>query len=105
MDVATGIVIAILVYIAIQVTIGLKRGDNPLICSTCGTCGKAKTVTKGSMGLEFVLWLCFLVPGLIYSIWRLTTRHDVCGACGANSLVPLSSPVGRELAAKYQEIP
>jgi len=36
------------------------------------------TVTKGHFALEFVLWLCFLVPGIIYSIWRLTTRRETC---------------------------
>lgn len=65
------------------------------ICTTCGAQGIPKTRVKGSIGIEIVLWLCFLVPGLIYSIWRLTTKEKVCSTCGANTLVPIDSPVGR----------
>lgn len=72
-----------------------------LICATCGTQGKPKLETRGSFFIEVILWLCFLVPGIIYSIWRLTTRRPVCKTCGSNQMVPLSSPAGRELAAKY----
>ena len=69
-----------------------------VICKDCGTVNKVKTVTRGSMGVELILWLCFLVPGLIYSIWRLTTRHEACAACGGISLLPVTSPIGAALA-------
>ena len=72
-----------------------------IICSSCGTQGKPRTVTKGSIFIEIILWLFMLLPGLIYSIWRLSSRHDACRACGDDNLVPLTSPVGRELAQKY----
>ena len=61
-------------------------------CMTCGIDAKPKTVTKGSIAIELILWLCFLVPGLIYSIWRLTTRGAVCSGCGGTTLVPMDSP-------------
>ena len=73
-----------------------------MICSKCGTAGKPKRETQGSILIEIILWLALLFPGLIYSVWRLTTRRDVCRACGSPELVPIGSPVGRELAAKYQ---
>lgn len=69
-------------------------------CKDCGSIGEPKTVTKGSIWIEVVLWLCFIVPGLIYSIWRHATRHDACRACGSTSIVPLDTPVGRELAER-----
>ena len=53
------------------------------ICSNCGYVGQAKKVTKGSTLMELVLWLCFIFPGLIYSMWRLTTKHLACPKCGA----------------------
>jgi hypothetical protein len=61
-------------------------------CMTCGTDGTARRITKGSIWIEIVLWLAFIVPGIIYSIWRLTTRRDVCGACGSETIVPPASP-------------
>lgn len=67
------------------------------ICSNCGYMGQAKKVTKGSILIEIVLWLCFLIPGLIYSIWRLTSKHLACPKCGAQNLVPLDSPRGKKL--------
>lgn len=72
-----------------------------MICTRCGHAGTPALATPGSILVELVLWLCLIVPGLIYSLWRLSRRHEVCKACGATQLVPLDSPVGRELAARY----
>jgi hypothetical protein len=74
-----------------------------LICSSCGTVGTPKTVTKGSILIELFLWLCFLLPGFIYSLWRLTTKHKACRACGASSLVPLDSPMGKKLQNEFRQ--
>lgn len=71
------------------------------ICSTCGMIGPSKSHTPGSVWIELLLWFCFFVPGLIYSIWRLTSRKRVCGHCLSPELVPISTPRGRELQAKY----
>ena len=71
------------------------------ICAACGTVGKPKTVTRGSFLIEIVLWLCFLVPGLIYTIWRLTTRGAACRACGGDQLLPLDTPGGRAAAVRF----
>jgi hypothetical protein len=67
-----------------------------LVCTNCGHVGDTTTVTKGHFALELVLWLCFLVPGLIYSIWRLTTRHEACPVCGNASLLPRSAPMAQK---------
>lgn len=67
-----------------------------LVCTECGHIGGTKTVTKGRFALEVILWLCFLVPGLIYSIWRLTTRHEACPVCGNSRLLPRSSPMAQK---------
>lgn len=77
-----------------------------MICRDCGTIDRPKRVTKGSTMIELILWLCFIVPGLIYSFWRLSTRYDACSACGSTALVPVSSPVGRKIASEYtQDVP
>ena len=68
-----------------------------MYCTACGTVGPSKTVTKGSLLIEIVLWLFFLVPGLIYSIWRLTSRHEACKACGSKAIIPLDSPRAQQL--------
>lgn len=50
-------------------------------CPNCGYEGPGKRFIKGSFGIEVVLWLLFLIPGFIYSIWRLTTPYFGCPKC------------------------
>jgi hypothetical protein len=68
-------------------------------CTLCGTVDYPRRLTKGSLLIEVVLWLCFLVPGLLYSLWRMTSRYDGCRTCNAAAVVPLTSPVGRNALA------
>ena len=77
----------------------LKPRKGPMrVCTVCQHAGPAKQRTGGSTGIEFVLYLLFVVPGLIYSLWRLSTRKWVCPSCGAESLVPPNSPAAKKLA-------
>ena len=50
---------------------------------------------RGTYLIKLVLWLCFLLPGIFYSIWRHTIRENVCRCCGGNTLVPPDSPRGK----------
>jgi hypothetical protein len=68
-----------------------------LICSACGHIGSSKTAVKGSILIEIVLWLCFIIPGIIYSLWRSSSRHKTCPKCGGTNLIPLDSPVGLKI--------
>ncbi len=70
----------------------LKSREPVLHCMSCGTDAQANAYTKGSIWIEIVLWLCLIVPGLIYSIWRQTNKARKCAACGSEHLVPASSP-------------
>jgi len=74
---------------------------NREICSNCGTVGFPKYVIKGNVLIEIILWLCFLIPGLIYSIWSRTNEKKSCRACGSQNLVPLNSPVGKKLQNEF----
>lgn len=83
----------------------LSRLFNPAttkVCTMCGHAGKPVMRVRGSMLIEIVLWLCLIVPGLIYSLWRLGSKHQACAACGAATLVPSDSPVGRKLLADFK---
>jgi len=70
-----------------------------LICSACGHIGSSKTAVKGSLLIELVLWCFFLIPGLIYSLWRSGSRHKTCPKCGSTNLITLDSPVAQKLLA------
>lgn len=64
------------------------------VCTQCGHHGVPITVTPGSIGIEILLWLFFIIPGLIYSIWRLSARHMACPSCGNQAMIPAHSPRG-----------
>jgi len=76
-----------------------------MMCTNCGHVGKPKRYTKGSMIVELGLWICFLIPGLIYSIWRLSSRYDGCPKCRASNMVPLTSPVAQKLLQEASPSP
>lgn len=74
--------------------------DNVLFCKSCGHSGQPTKRVKGSFLIELVLWLCFIIPGLIYSLWRISSRSNVCASCQSSDLVPPNSPVA--IATKKQ---
>jgi rubredoxin len=61
----------------------LKGPDKTMLikCPNCQYEGKGKYITKGSFMLELILWLCFVIPGLIYSVWRLSNKKWICPQC------------------------
>lgn len=93
------IVAAVVGFVAMKMHEGYKAGRDPESyskhCTTCGTDAVPKEDNKGHGLIEIVLWLCFLVPGLLYSIWRRTNVPLRCPACNATTVVPMNSPVAR----------
>lgn len=72
-----------------------------LICKNCGTAHRGEHTLPGNGWIELVLWLAYIVPGLIYSIWRRSRQRPTCAACGSRDLVDTSTPVGQRLAAEH----
>lgn len=69
------------------------------VCKQCGTVAKPKEVIPGSAFTELVLWVCILIPGLIYTNWRRNNVYEVCRACESREIIGLDTPVGRQLTA------
>lgn len=91
------IVIAVVGAIWYGFAAARSGSEGRLFCTSCGSQGEGRTRTRGSFLIEIVLWLCLIVPGLIYSIWRMTTKARVCEACGASTLVPADSPMAMKM--------
>lgn len=71
-----------------------------LFCPSCGHTGKPKVMTKGSILIEIILWICFIVPGLIYTLWRQTSgKYTACPKCGNTSMIPPDSPMAQKMLA------
>lgn len=99
---AEWIFLAIVAFAAYKLYIGFRDGRERLVCKSCGHVGEGKTATSGSVWIEIVLWLCLIVPGVIYTIWRLTTRGNACELCGSRDLIPAESPIGKQILEQLQ---
>ena len=64
-------------------------------------CGTADTpTTRGSYLLEGALWVCFLVPGFLYTLWRQPARGRTCRTCGHVSMIPLGTPMAAKVVGE-----
>jgi len=70
------------------------------LCKSCGSSVRPKTFTPGSFFIEVILWFAFIIPGLIYSIWRLVSRYKICPVCKSNSVIPLNTPQAQSILKK-----
>lgn len=64
-------------------------------CTQCHTIGRPVYKTPGSFVLELVLWLLFCLPGVIYTVWRLTCKTKCCPACHSAAVIRCNSPAAR----------
>jgi uncharacterized membrane protein len=90
-------IIIVIFLIAIVFNIFKGMFAKPMLCPNCLTQKKPKTKVKGSILIEIILWLCFIIPGLIYSLWRSGSRFKVCPACNETGMIPLGSPRAQQL--------
>ncbi len=72
------------------------------ICTNCGYVGPPIKITPGSFLLEIVLWCFFLLPGILYSIWRLTSKYEACPKCKKPTLIPVDTPKGQKLLQELE---
>ena len=71
-----------------------------ILCMTCDYLGEPKAIAKGTMGVELIRWLCFVISGLIYSVWRLSSRHECCPSRSQTGLIPRMSPMAQKFLAR-----
>ncbi len=91
-------VVAIFV-VGARAVLSLRRSEESLICTTCGAqTDMPQSKASGSFVVEIILWLALIIPGLLYSLWRQSTRKKVCPACGSATLILANTPDGRKLA-------
>ena len=75
-----------------------KKMASQKVCTQCGEIRKPIVVTPGSILIEIILWLCFLIPGLIYSIWRMVSKKkNCCPDCRTPTMVSAQSRIGNKI--------
>jgi len=68
------------------------------VCTACGyQTVRADRVMPGNGWLTATLLFFFVVPGIVYWVWRHTSKEDRCPLCGRASVIPAESPIGRSL--------
>lgn len=79
------------------------------ICKNCGYIGDEKTIVKGSVGIEIILWVLglltlgiFILFALPYSLWRVFSKEKACPKCSAPNMIPLDTPAGKKLAQEFK---
>ena len=66
-------------------------------CLTCGHVGTPRLKAPGSTAITLILFCFYIIPGIIYQIWRNSSVKEVCELCGGTLLVPPNSPAGRKV--------
>ena len=74
-----------------------------MVCTRCGSIfQQPRRHMSGNFLTEVFLWLLFIIPGLIYSVWRLTTKAKVCPSCGSKDIIPEHTPEGQRIASRVR---
>jgi hypothetical protein len=78
-----------------------KRGGFDLskkyVCIDCGCQRDPISVKRGLLVIEIFMWLLYILPGVIYSIWRRVRKQQVCPKCQNPSVVLTSSTRAMEM--------
>ncbi len=69
------------------------------ICVHCGFRGSPVRVNRGHIYFELFLWLCLIVPGIIYSAWRRIRKQEVCPECLNPEMISIYSRKARTMMA------
>ncbi len=74
------------------------------ICKDCGNPTIPQCKAKGSFLVELLLWCFFIIPGIIYSLWRMGSKGYVCQHCGSTLVIPTNTVAGQELLKKVETV-
>ena len=75
---------------------------NKMVCTQCGVVCLPERITPGSVVTEIVLFICGILPGLIYCIWRLAGQYNGCPACKSKNIIPITSPMAQPFLERLQ---
>jgi len=90
------IVAAICIFVLITIlSNNYKKYD--LVCKSCGYAGRLPKSARGSIAIEFALYLLLILPGIIYSIWRRSEKVATCPHCSGHDLIPANSLIAKKI--------
>lgn len=87
---------------AIKTMVTPAAGPYDIICKRCRKVGKPRLVTPGNSRKEIVLWICLILPGFVYSMWRSLGKFGVCAACNSDDIESAHTNFGKHLIYIYE---
>ena len=77
------------------------------VCTACGSSiSNPKNCTPGSFLIEIILWVAFIpilcLPGIIYTLWRLTNKKKICPICRHDTVIPSQTPLAQQILKEQQ---
>ncbi len=85
-DLVPLIVIGGIIYVLLRLSKKLNKPAQ-ISCPNCSYKGEGKTITKGNTSTELLLYILMILPGLIYSLWRIGSRYLGCPKCNYQYVV------------------
>jgi len=82
----------------------MSKEKQAYICANCYEMVIPYRKTPGWFLLELVLWMMFIVPGLFYTIWRISNKFDACPVCESKDVAHPDSPRGQMILAQLQQV-
>ncbi len=70
----------------------MTRGKK--LCLHCGS--QSNGTVRGSLVITLILLCFWLIPGIIYEMWRGAAGRTVCPTCRQPGLIPVISPAARK---------
>lgn len=75
-----------------------QYSSRSLVCTSCGQeTVRPDRVKPGTGWLTATLLCLFVVPGVVYWVWRTAMKEDRCPMCRRATLIPSASPIGRAI--------
>lgn len=79
------------------------------VCKACGTQGRPTLRSPSNFGVELLVWLGAIIVAamshwivvlgaLAFSLWRFAGRKRACAKCGSPDVIPLDTPLGRQIS-------
>lgn len=66
------------------------------LCTQCLSKVEPKKGVRGYFVIEILLYLVMILPGLLYTLWRITGgKEKTCPKCGSHVFVPIDSPAAQ----------
>lgn len=74
-------------YRPFEIVTDLPANPTRYYCTQCHTHTNTAKM-KGNGWIELLLYLFYILPGVIYSVWRRSGKPNSCPTCGHATLVP-----------------